>query len=298
MAALIAFGSAAVAQPSAAIPLWPNGGPGDAPLAKPEADTSGPTGALVAGRSVVRLGNISTPTLTVYSPPAGKNSGAAVLLFPGGGYSILAMDLEGSEICEWLNTIGVTGILVKYRVPAQPTSPRKEAPLQDAQRAISLARSNAAKWHIDPARIGIMGFSAGGHLSALLSNHYDKRIYQPIDEADKVSLRPDFTLLIYPAYLVASGDTLAPDMTITSATPPTFLIQAENDGVRVENSLVYYEALRKNSVKAEMHIYSEGGHGYGLRATNDPITGWPVRAADWLRHIGMLGGAPAAAAVK
>jgi acetyl esterase/lipase len=278
--------------------LWPHGAPGDSPLPQPEADTSGPTGALVAGRSVIRLGNVSTPTLTVYSPPAGKNSGAAVLVFPGGGYSILAMDLEGTEICEWLNTIGVTGVLVKYRVPAQPNSPRKAAPLQDAQRAISMVRSNAAKWQIDPARIGIMGFSAGGHLSALLSNHYDKRIYDPIDESDKVSMRPNFTLLIYPAYLVATGDMLAPDMTVTASTPPTFLIQAENDGVRVENSLVYYEALRQKSVKAEMHIYSEGGHGYGLRPTADPITGWPVRAADWLRHIGMLGNAPAASAVK
>jgi acetyl esterase/lipase len=287
--ALVVFGWAAHAQPREAIPLWPHGAPGESPLPQAEADTSGPSGALVAGRSVIRLGNVSSPTLTVYTPPAGKNTGTAVLVFPGGGYSILALDLEGSEICEWLNTIGVTGILVKYRVPAQQTSARKEAPLEDAQRAISLVRHNAAKWNIDPTRIGIMGFSAGGHLAASLSNHFDKRTYEAIDEADTAVMRPDFAMLVYPAYLAGRDGAIAPDLTVTPSTPTTFLIQAENDGVGVENSLVYFATLRKNRVPAEMHVYAEGGHGYGLRPTADPITGWPVRAAEWLRHIGMLG---------
>jgi len=289
VAVLIAFGGAAQAQPSGAVPLWPHGAPGESPLPQPEGDTSGANGALVAGRSVIRLGNVSSPTLTIYSPPAGKNTGAAVLVFPGGGYSILALDLEGSEICQWLNTIGVTGVLVKYRVPAQQTSARKNAPLEDAQRAISLVRHNAAQWAIDPARIGIVGFSAGGHLAAVLSNRFTKRIYEAVDEADTVSMRPDFAMLVYPAYLVGRDDAPAPELTVTASTPPTFLIQAENDGVRVENSLFYFETLRKAGVKAEMHLYSEGGHGYGLRPTADPITGWPLRAAEWLQHIGMLG---------
>ena len=225
----------------------------------------------MAGRSVIRLGNVSTPTLSVYSPPAGKNTGAAVLVFPGGGYSILALDLEGSEICEWLNTIGVTGVLVKYRVPAQQNSARKGAPLEDAQRAISMVRHDAAKWHIDPARIGIVGFSAGGHLAANLSTHFEKR-----------------------SYLVGRDGALAPELTVTASTPPAFLIQAENDGVGVENSLGYFAALRKNRVPAEMHIYAEGGHGYGLRPTDLPITGWPALAEKWLRHSGMLGQGTAA----
>jgi acetyl esterase/lipase len=288
--ALAVFGCAASAQQPEAMPLWPHGAPGESPLPQPEADTSGPSGALVAGRSVIRLGNVSSPTLTVYRPPAGKNTGAAVLVFPGGGYSILALDLEGSEICEWLNSIGVTGVLVKYRVPAQQNSARKGAPLQDAQRAISMVRYNAAKWNIDAARIGILGFSAGGHLAASLSNHFDQRTYGAIDEADAVSMRPDFTILVYPAYLVGSDGALAPGLTVTSSTPPTLLIQAENDGVGVENSLVYFAALRKNRVPAEMHLYAEGGHGYGLRPTADPVTAWPIRAAEWLRHIGMLRG--------
>jgi acetyl esterase/lipase len=288
----------AQAQPPETIPLWPHGAPGESPLPQPEADTSGPTGALVAGRSVIRLGNVSSPTLTVYSPSTGKNTGTAVLVFPGGGYSILALDLEGSEICAWLNGIGVTGVLVKYRVPAQQTSARKDAPLQDAQRAISMVRHNAAKWGIDPARIGIMGFSAGGHLAANLSNHFEKRTYEAVDEADTAAMRPDFAMLVYPAYLVGRDDSLAPELTVTPSTPKTFLIQAEDDGVRVENSLVYYETLRKNRVPAEMHLYSEGGHGHGLRPTAQPITGWPTRAAEWLRHIGMLGSSPAAPAGK
>jgi len=289
LVALAALGCAAHAQQLAPIPLWPHGAPGESPLTQAEADTSGPKGALVAGRSVIRLGNVSSPTLTVYSPPAGKNTGAAVLVFPGGGYSILALDLEGSEICEWLNTIGVTGVLVKYRVPAQQNSARKDAPLQDAQRAISLVRHSAPRWNIDPTRIGIVGFSAGGHLVANLSNHFEQRTYAAIDEADTASMRPDFAMLVYPAYLAGRDGTPSPELTVTSSTPKTLLIQAENDSVGVENSLVYFAALRKNKVPAEMHVYAEGGHGYGRRPTADPITGWPVRAAEWLQHIGVLG---------
>jgi acetyl esterase/lipase len=200
------------------------------------------------------------------------------------------MDLEGTEICEWLNSIGVTGVLVKYRVPARRGLPRHAAPLQDAQRAIGLVRHRAAEWSIDPKRIGVLGFSAGGHLAAAASNNFEKRTYEPQDEGDSVSCRPDFSVLIYPAYLTVrdEGDKLAPEVSVTANTPPTILIQAEDDGVRVENSLFYYLALKNVKVPAEMHLYPKGGHGYGLRPSDKLVTTWPARVEDWMRSSGLL----------
>jgi acetyl esterase/lipase len=274
-----------------AVPLWPKTPPGETTQLKPEADTSDAKAALVGGRSVIRLGNVSLPTMTVYRPVKANPSGAAVVVFPGGGYSILAMDLEGTEICDWLNTLGITAVLVKYRVPVRPGQPRYAAPLQDAQRALGLVRKRAAELGINPQRIGVLGFSAGGHLAAALSTNYDHRTYDPIDAADAVSCRPDFTVLIYPAYLTVKeeGDKIAPELKITPETPPTFLVQAEDDGVRVETSLFYYEALRKAKVPAEMHIYPVGGHGYGLRPSANLVTTWPKRAEEWMRSLGVLG---------
>jgi len=272
------------------IPLWPKQAPGEKGDLGPERDTSGPKSDLVAGRSVIRLGNVSAPTLTVYHPAQEKNTGAAVLVFPGGGYSILALDLEGTEICEWLNSLGVTAVLVKYRVPARPGQPRWTAPLQDAQRSLGMVRQRARDLGVDAGRIGVLGFSAGGHLAAALSTNFAKRTYEAVDEADTISCRPDFSLLIYPAYLTVKeqGDRVAPELTITSETPRTFLIQAEDDGVRVETSLFYYAALRNAKVPAEMHLYPAGGHGYGLRPTDKLVTTWPKRAEEWLRSIGAL----------
>jgi acetyl esterase/lipase len=284
------FAGVGSAQMTDQVRPWPGVAPGDPAAAGPEVETpASQRGGIVAGKSIIRLGNVSTPTLTVYKPAAAKDTGAAALVFPGGGYSILALDLEGTEICEWLKSLGVTGILVKYRVPAQQNSPRRQAPLQDAQRAMSLARHNAAAWHIDPERIGVVGFSAGGHLAANVSNNYETRTYTAVDVADQEPTRPAFTMLIYPAYLVnPNDDNLAPEMKITAQTPSTFLIQAEDDGVRVENSLVYYQALRRAKVPAEMHIYRDGGHGYGLRKTDKGVTEWPLRAAEWLQREGLL----------
>lgn len=274
----------------APINLWPGASPGDKQALPPEADTSGPNGALVSGRKVIRLGNVSTPTLTVYRAPKERDTHTAVLVFPGGGYSILAMDLEGTEICEWLNSIGVTGVLVKYRVPVRPGQPRWAAPLQDAQRALGMVRHRAAALGLDPQRIGILGFSAGGHLAAALSNTFDHRTYDPVDASDSVSCRPDFTMLVYPAYLTVKdeGDKVSPELKISAATPPTFLVQAEDDGVRVETSLFYYEALRTAKVPAEMHLYPKGGHGYGLRPSVNNVSTWPKRAEEWLQSLGML----------
>ena len=239
---------------------------------------------------MIRLGNVSTPTFAVYRPPKDKDTGAAVLVFPGGGYNILALDLEGSEVCEWLNSIGVTGVLVKYRVPARAGQPRWAAPLQDAQRAVGMVRQRARELGIDPRRIGVLGFSAGGHLAAAVSTNFEHRTYDPMDEADTLSCRPDFTLLIYPAYLTVEkeGDRVAPELTITGQTPPAFLVQTEDDSVRVETSLFYYAALRKANVPAEMHIYPSGGHGYGLRPTGKAVATWPSRAEEWLRSQGLL----------
>jgi acetyl esterase/lipase len=273
------------AEPAKVLELWPGTPPGEVGQLPPEADLTRPTDGLVAGKPVIRLGNVSKPTIAIYRPAPGKNTGVAVLVCPGGAYRILAMDLEGTEVCDWLNSLGITGVLLKYRVPER--SPLHRAPLQDAQRALGLVRFHAREWGLDPKRIGIMGFSAGGHLAAALSNNYRERVYPRIDAADGVSCRPDFTLLIYPAYLTL-GDRLAtvgPGVTPTPDTPPTFIVMAEDDPVHVENALVYAEALRRAKVPLEMHIYATGGHGYGLRRTRQAITTWPERAAAWLARV-------------
>jgi acetyl esterase/lipase len=213
-----------------------------------------------------------------------------VLVCPGGGYNILALDLEGSEVCDWLNSIGVTGVLLKYRVPARKGRERYAAPLEDVQRALGMVRHRAGEWGIDPRRIGVMGFSAGGHLSAAASNNYEKRVYDPVDAVDEVSCRPDFAMLIYPAYLAQPKENykISPELPITANTPPTFLAQTQDDGIPVENSLYYYLALKAAKVKAEIHLYPTGGHGYGLRPSTNAVCTWPQRAEDWMRHLGVL----------
>jgi acetyl esterase/lipase len=269
--------------------LWPNGAPGEKGDVGTERDMTKPDDGLVGGRPVVRIGNVSKPTLTLYRPSQDKDTGAAMIVCPGGGYTILALDLEGTEVCQWLNSVGVTAVLLKYRVPARAGLERYTAPLQDAQRALGLVRQHAGEWHIDPKRIGIMGFSAGGHLSALASTHYEKRSYEPVDEADQASCRPDFVMLVYPAYLVRKqGPDLAPELTVTSNTPPTFLVQAEDDAVHVENSLFYYLALKQAKVPSELHLFAEGGHGYGLRESDKAVISWPKRAEEWMRGLGVL----------
>ncbi|MCX6903649.1 MAG: alpha/beta hydrolase [Verrucomicrobia bacterium] len=272
------------------IPLWPQGAPGEKGDVGEEKDTSKPNSGLVAGQPVIRLGNVSKPAITFYPAPREKNTGAAVVVCPGGGYSILALDLEGTEVAQWLNSIGVNALLLKYRVPARKDRPRYEAPLQDAQRALSLARQHAQDWGLDPKRLGIMGFSAGAHLSAVTSCNSEKRAYESADAADQLSCRPDFVMLIYPAYLTLQkeGDKIVPELPITSNTPPTFLIQTQDDGVRVESSLFYYLALKSAKVPVEMHLYPSGGHGYGLRPSKHVVTTWPQRAKQWMRGLGLM----------
>ena len=288
--ALVSFGICLRAEPPA-IRLWPGAAPGDNGGLGEEADTTKPSDNLIAGRPVIRTGNVSEPTITVYRPPADRNTGAAVVVCPGGGYHILAMDLEGTEVCEWLNSIGVTGALLKYRVPKREGRPPYAAPLQDAQRAIGLMRSHAKEWAIDPERIGALGFSAGGNLCAALSAAIGGRTYPRVDGADDVSCRPDFQLLIYPGDLVKKGGgyEISPEATVSRATPPTFLVMAQDDPVRVENVLGYALALQDAKVPMELHVYPTGGHGYGLRPSRDYVTTWPQRAADWMRSLGLLG---------
>jgi acetyl esterase/lipase len=255
------------------IALWPGGAPG-APANPPaEADMTTAKDNLIAGRPLVRLGNVSNPTLTIYSPH-GNNTGAAVVVFPGGGYRILAIDLEGTEVCDWLTSAGITCALVKYRVPNTGPYPKSPAALEDAQRAVGIVRSRAAEWHIDPSRIGVLGFSAGAHLSAALSTHFDHRLYNKVDAADTVSCRPDFAVIVYPGYLALADKNFAPnaDVPVTAQTPPSFIVQAEDDPVHVENAVVYFMALKNAKVPAELHIYAAGGHGYGLRRTALPVT--------------------------
>jgi len=274
--------------------LWPGAAPGAPANLPPEADITTAKDRLVANRPFIHLGNVSMPTLTYYAPHAlGGPAPAiapAVVVFPGGGYRILAIDLEGTEVCNWLNEAGIACVLLKYRVPDTGPYPKSSAALQDAQRALGLVRAHATEWKIDPNRIGVLGFSAGAHLAAALSTHYDQRLYEAIDSADKLSCRPDFAVIVYPGYLALADKNFAPNPEInpTAKTPPTFILQAEDDPVHVENAVVYYMALKNATVPAELHIYAEGGHGYGLRRTELPVTTWPQSVETWLRTIKIL----------
>lgn len=265
--------------------LFPQGAPNEATPLIERADTDG---GKTGGETVLRITNVSEPTITVYPAPEEVATGAAMLVCPGGAYNILAYDLEGDEICSWLNDIGITAVLLKYRVPRREGLEKHEAALQDAQRAMGYIRAHADELNIDPQRIGVMGFSAGAHLSVMLSNTYAKRTYPAIDGADKVSCRPDFCLLVYPAYLDGENFALAPEIKISAETPPTLMIQTEDDKSYVNSSLFYYYALKEAGVPVWMHLYSTGGHGYGLRDTGVRVNEWPDRAEDWFRELNVI----------
>lgn len=270
--------------------IWPAGAPGEKGAIAKEQDLTTAKDRLVGGRQVIRWGNVSDPTITIYVPSKRKANGTAVLVCPGGGYTILALDLEGVETCQWLNSLGITAVLLKYRVPTLPGDTEHIAPLQDAQRAMGIIRFHAREWGIDPHRIGVIGFSASGHLMAHLCGAFERREYQAIDDDDAVSCRPDFALGIYPAYLVAkkSKTQLVPEIKVTKNSPPIFLVQTEDDPVYPECALTYYLALKNANVPAELHLYAKGGHGYGLRPTTDAVTKWPEFAAQWLRGMHLL----------
>lgn len=279
------------------IALWPEGVAIERP-ATAEPESYGTSVDFVGGRHVEIVRNVARPTLEIFPPRTRNNSGVAVVVFPGGGYRLLAVDLEGTEVCDWLTGRGITCAVLKYRVPGtgpygDPDCNCRKIPavpmaLQDAQRAIGLLRQRAAEFHIDPRKIGALGFSAGGHLVADVSNH-EERAYSPIDAADKVSSRPDFGIVLYPGHLWEEpGLTLNPSIKVTDKAPPTFILQAENDPMDdVRNSLTYYLALSQAKVPVEMHLYADGGHAFGLRPTPLAISGWTVLVERWLYTIGM-----------
>jgi acetyl esterase/lipase len=288
LAALIIVPSAPTAEKPVLLDVWPGKPPGETKPIGEETIREQKSGA----RTVKILSNVSKPTLTVYRPAKDKDTGAAVVICPGGGYNILAWDLEGEEVAAWLNSIGVTGIILKYRVPRRPGQAKDKppiGPLQDAQRALSLVRSKAKEWDIDPKRIGILGFSAGGHLSASASTNFDQRAYETMDDIDKVSCRPDFAVLIYPAYLLTKDEKeLAPEIRVRKDCPPTFFAHANDDPIKPNNSVQMHLALKKAGVPAELHVYSSGGHGFGLRKSDKPCSTWPQSCTDWLRAQGLL----------
>ena len=284
------------------VPIWPGAIPDPHPVAGAEAAVARPD-HLVAGKPWIWVERVSQPTMTVYTP-AGTNTGVAVVVFPGGGYKGLAIDLEGTEVCDWLTAKGITCVLLKYRVPYSGpywddrckchVHPAPMA-LQDAQRTVGLVRHHAAEWQIDPHKIGVMGFSAGGHNVSAISTHFGRRLYPAADAADRESCRPDFAVAVYPGHLSLAENSIAlnPDIRthITADTPPTFLLQNEDDDSdRIEDSLSYYVGLKRAGVPVEMHTYAQGGHGFGLRRTKFPVTAWPHLVETWLGTIGMIEG--------
>jgi acetyl esterase/lipase len=289
---VVALGTAMTGEKASEKPqvleVWPGKAPGETQsIGEEKAVEVKPFGMLVKG-----LTNVSRPTLTVFRPAKDKDTGAAVLICPGGGYNIIPWEKEGEEPASWLNSLGMTAIVLKYRVPrraGQPNDSPPPGPLQDAQRALSLVRHKARDWGIDPNRIGMLGFSAGGHLTAALSTGFDRRNYESVDAVDQVSCRPDFAMLVYPGLLLAPGkDELAPELRVRKECPPMFLVHASDDPVKAENSVLLYLALKRAGVPAELHVYASGGHGFGLHPSAQPCSTWPQRCADWLRSQGFL----------
>ena len=281
------------------LPLWPDGVPNQNPSEEVENKMY---------RDILRISNVQNPTLEVFLPSKKTATGQAVVICPGGGYSILAYDWEGVDIAKWYNAQGITAVVLKYRLPKSSTLIQPEiAPLQDAQKAIRLVRHHAKKWNIDPGQVGVMGFSAGGHLASTLGTHYDENVLgDSKDPIDSLSARPDFMVLIYPVItfdkkhyhggsknnLIGKNasqkliDYYSNDLQVSSQTPKTFLLHATDDkAVPVANSLLFYQALERNGVAVEMHIYPEGGHGFGLGIGRGHLQQWPDRLKQWLNHI-------------
>ncbi|MBG86533.1 MAG: hypothetical protein CMO80_06495 [Verrucomicrobiales bacterium] len=272
------------------IDLWPGVPPGDENVKlDAEYDRFKDGDKLIAGQKIIKLANVSKPQIAIYHPEPEIDTGAAVIVCPGGGHHILAYDLEGTEVAEWLNKSGVTGIVLKYRVPFRNKERRFEAAVQDAQRAISIVRSRAGEWSIDPRRIGILGFSAGGETAGQAALLHAQRLYKPIDKTDQVSCRPDFAALIYPGGFTDWGEGRLRDyIKVPSDVPPFFFAHAFNDRVSVENSLLLATAIKRAKGSAAVHIYPSGGHGYGLRRTSEAVTTWPARCEEWMRSLGLL----------
>jgi acetyl esterase/lipase len=267
------------------VKLWPGKAPGETKELPPE----GLQKPKDAKDITKRLENVSEPTITIYPAAKDKATGTAVVVAPGGGYNILAIEHEGTQVCEWLQSLGVTAVLLKYRVPRRAMqSPDNLAMIQDAQRAVTLVRGMHKELGIDPKRVGMLGFSAGGHLTACACL-ITKRTFDPVEPADGTySHVPDFGILVYPGGLIDKGGALKPEFEVKKDSPPMFFAHSSNDNVSSENSVALYLELKKQNVPAEMHLYATGGHGYGMRKTEHPCAKWPDRAADWMKARGLL----------
>lgn len=273
----------------AVISIWPGQAPGETVDVGPEVVQPNKPGEVPP---VTRVTNVGQPTLTAYLAPLEKRNGTSVIICPGGGFNILAWNKEGIEVAEWFNSIGVSAFVLKYRTPTAKRDVPWLAPAQDAQRAIRYLRVHAGDWNLARDRIGLLGFSAGGSAAANAAIKSETRLYDKIDATDEASCRPDFLMLVYPAYLVDAQGQLKPDLAVTKETPPMFLAHAFNDGITCENSVQLFLALKKAGVASELHIYSAGGHGFGLRPSEDAVSTWPKRCEDWLRGRGLVSSPP------
>jgi len=289
-AIFLSLSTALLAADPESINLWPGKAPSETKELPAESDVNKPTDALVGGRKIIKLANVSTPTLAIYRPADGKGNGAAMIICPGGGHNILAYDHEGTECAEYFAKLGVTGIVLKYRVPARSPDKRWIGAVQDAQRAVSLVRSKAEAWKLDPQRIGILGFSAGGETAGLAAILHAQRQYETVDSVDNVSCRPDFAALIYAGGFTTKDKPgeLCDYVKVDKTTPPMFLVHAYDDPVPAANSLLVAAECKKAGVSAELHLYSSGGHGYGMRKTGHPVNSWPDRCAEWLEDSGWM----------
>jgi len=277
------FTMSALAEPNATIPLWPEGVPAESDFKLPEESIE-----LKGPHQIEIMSNVRAPELTWY--PAEKPNGTAVIVCPGGGYNILAYSHEGYEVCEWLNTLGVSAALLKYRVPRREGRPFHEAPLEDVHRAIGIIRTRAEEWKVNPKRVGILGFSAGGNLAAHAVTFAGERTYPTDPKVDSVDPVPNFGVLIYAAYLLEEGkpDNLNPDIKVTGKTPPTFLAVAHDDKRFVEGSARFYIEMFRNGRPCELHIFQKGGHGFGFDKTEEEIRQWPTLAGAWIKTMGWL----------
>ncbi|MFO1483239.1 MAG: alpha/beta hydrolase [Verrucomicrobiaceae bacterium] len=283
-AALVLVSSSLFAAEPIVLKLWPGGAP-EKPGVKIEAEKEMPR---KSADDVMRLTNVTEPMLTVFKPE--KPNGTAVLVCPGGGYSILAYEHEGSQVCEFMNKHGVTGILLKYRVPKRdPNDPSKE-PLQDAQRAMGLIRHHAAEWGLKTDRIGILGFSAGGHLTVMTALHANERTYTTDPALDVEDATPNFAIPVYPAYLTEknSGFSLLPEIKVTDKAPPMCLVHANDDKITAAGSALLYLEYKKLNIPCDLHIYSKGGHGFGMKKSGGPVNDWPARVAEWMHSMGYI----------
>ena len=274
------------AQAGDPIRVWPGEAP-DEPVGIEAKKAKAETGS----DGVIRIPYVDTPELFYFPAPPDKTTGTCIIVCPGGGYGKLAWNKEGTEIATWLNGLGVEAVVLKYRVPRRDREKPHPWPLQDLQRSIRIVRSKATEWKINVDRVGVMGFSAGGHLCAMASSYYGESFYKAIDSIDKLDPRPSFVSLIYPAYLGNArkdANTLDSLVKIDVKTPPTFIAITHDDGDRAIFAALYYAELKRNRVSAELHVYSKGGHGYGLRPSPNPVSSWPTRMEDWMRSSGWL----------